>query len=195
MQLDAKHVRTDLEVGLQNLQTLLKVGGRVENLPVAFASNAMYVLARNGLASTAEFHQIAHEQLLPLLMQKQANLHGEGISMAAYALNEAGIYDAAVWEMLVERAAQHNFDYEVLVGNGKHVGGFKRMGLQKGHFGLGNILYYQDKLNLFELYNAVSAASTHLPQLSAARDSMKAKYSTLSRNAEYLQITGAAAQL
>lgn len=39
-------------------------------MPVAFATNALYVLARNGLAQTEDSRKLIHERLIPLLMAK-----------------------------------------------------------------------------------------------------------------------------
>ena len=47
-----KECRTDLEIGLQALHKLNKVNNEDFDHPVAFASNSLYVLARNGLAKT-----------------------------------------------------------------------------------------------------------------------------------------------
>ena len=62
----------------------------------------MYVIAKNGLAKTPESQKIFREQLIPLLHRKSNYLHGEGISMACYALSEAEIWDAETWKMLAD---------------------------------------------------------------------------------------------
>jgi hypothetical protein len=41
-------VRNDLKEGLQTLERILYVSTQMHDLPVAFASNALYVLERNG---------------------------------------------------------------------------------------------------------------------------------------------------
>lgn len=80
-------------------------------MPVAFATNALYVLARNGLAQTPESHKLIHERLIPLLLRKQDYLHAEGLAMAAYALSEAKVWDEAAWTMLKEQISKHDFNY------------------------------------------------------------------------------------
>lgn len=70
------------------------------DMPVAFATNAIYILARNGLARTPESLKLIHEQLLPIILKKQDYLHAEGLAMAVYALSEAKVWDEATWSML-----------------------------------------------------------------------------------------------
>ena len=80
-------------------------------MPVAFATNALYVLARNGLAQTEDSRKLIHERLIPLLMAKQEYLHAECIAMAVYALSEAKVWDKATWTMLKEKIQKHDFNY------------------------------------------------------------------------------------
>jgi hypothetical protein len=47
-------IRRDLEDGLRVLNRLFYIDNEKANLPVAFATNTLYVLARNGLAQTPE---------------------------------------------------------------------------------------------------------------------------------------------
>lgn len=80
---------------------------QLPDLPVAFASNAIYVLERNG------DYSLRHEYerlLLPLLKNKLQNLHAEGIAQAAWALSNAGIYDQELWEGLANLAKSKDFD-------------------------------------------------------------------------------------
>lgn len=66
----ASSVRRDLEEGMKCLYRLFYVEKRVYDMPVAFATNALYVLARNGLAQTEDSRKLIHERLIPLLMAK-----------------------------------------------------------------------------------------------------------------------------
>jgi hypothetical protein len=63
-------VRRDLEEGMQCLYRLFYVEKKDYDMPVAFATNALYILARNGLAQTPESHKLIHEQLIPLILKK-----------------------------------------------------------------------------------------------------------------------------
>jgi hypothetical protein len=64
-------------------------------LPVAFASNALYVLERNGLGNKEYY-----EKLLPVLKNKIEYLHSEGVTQAVWALSSAQIWDSDIWEGL-----------------------------------------------------------------------------------------------
>lgn len=48
----------------------------VENLPVAFASNALYILERNNMGNKEYYENL----LLPVLKAKVSYLHAEGVA-------------------------------------------------------------------------------------------------------------------
>lgn len=52
------------------LNRLFYVEKKDFDMPVAFATNVLYVLARNGLAQTPESHKIINEKLIPLMLKK-----------------------------------------------------------------------------------------------------------------------------
>ena len=56
-------------------------------MPVAFATNALYILARNGMIESND--RVVAEKLIPLLHEKKDYLHGEGIAQSVYALEQA----------------------------------------------------------------------------------------------------------
>lgn len=58
-------------------------------MPVAFATNTLYVLERNGGGSRDEYERV----LLPILRKKLDWLHAEGVSQAVWALSNAEIWD------------------------------------------------------------------------------------------------------
>ena len=66
------------------------------NFPVAFASNALYILERNGLGNNEEYERV----LLPVLKEKIEYLHSEGVSQTVWALANAEIWDSMIWEGL-----------------------------------------------------------------------------------------------
>jgi hypothetical protein len=77
-------VDLDLKESLTQLQNMLYVlqpsqpGAKLPDLPVAFATNALYSLERNGAgAATREVYE---SLLLPVLRQKADNLHAEGVA-------------------------------------------------------------------------------------------------------------------
>ena len=47
-------------------------------MPVAFASNALYILARNGMVQAND--RVVADKLIPLLHEKKDYIHGEGVA-------------------------------------------------------------------------------------------------------------------
>ena len=81
-------------------------------MPVAFATNALYILARNGMIQSND--RVVADKLIPLLHEKKDYLHGEGISQAVYALEQSENYDPETWALLKEKMEDKDFDYIVL---------------------------------------------------------------------------------
>lgn len=81
-----------------------------QNLPVAFASNALYVLARNNMLVSP----LVHDHLIPLINEKKQWMHAEGVAHTVHALSAAKIWDAEIWEILKSKIAEKDFDYEVI---------------------------------------------------------------------------------
>ena len=77
-------------------------------VPVAFATNSLYVLERNGGAGREAYLSV----LLPILRAKAENLHAEGLSQAVWALSNAGVYDQDLWDTLKKLILEKNYDYE-----------------------------------------------------------------------------------
>jgi hypothetical protein len=72
-----KEVNKDIEEHLVHLHRLLTVSTGKEDVPVAFAANALYVLERNNVNyNKEEYYKI----LLPVILNKIENLHAEGIA-------------------------------------------------------------------------------------------------------------------
>jgi hypothetical protein len=95
-----------------DLKRIFDIDNKEANLPVAFATNAMYVLARNDIPAG----DIIQEKLLPLIKQKKEYLHAEGIAHMAYALSKEQIWDKEAWEIIGSQVPSKQFDY-VLVKN------------------------------------------------------------------------------
>ena len=85
-------------------------------MPVAFATNALYILARNGMIKTND--RVVADKLIPLIHEKKDYLHGEGVAQAVYALEQAENYDIGTWALLKEKIEAKDFDY-VIVKNGR----------------------------------------------------------------------------
>jgi hypothetical protein len=75
-------------------------------LPVAFATNTLYVLERNGLGAREAYEKV----LLPIIREKGEYLHAEGVSQAIWALANAELVeDAALWSTLKKLVLTKDF--------------------------------------------------------------------------------------
>jgi len=97
---------------MSHLDRIFRIDNTEDDLPVAFATNAMYVLARN--RPSAANRQVIEQRLLPLVKAKAKYLHGEGISQVAYALSSAQIWDEEAWAIVRDNIAAHNYDCVVV---------------------------------------------------------------------------------
>jgi len=61
---------------LKDLSKILYITTGKEDLPVGFASNALYILERTGEGNKEDYDKI----LLPILKKKIEYLHAEGVS-------------------------------------------------------------------------------------------------------------------
>lgn len=96
-QTSLKTLDTEIQTSLDQLQKILYVTKPEQSdLPVAFASNTLYVLERNGLGNKADYERV----LLPILKKKIEYLHAEGVAQTVWALANAEIHDQQVWEGL-----------------------------------------------------------------------------------------------
>lgn len=93
-----QEIRFDINKHLEQLNRILNISKGDEDLPVAFATNALYVLERNGAGDHEQYSRI----LLPVLKKKIEYLHAEGVAHAVWALSNAGIWDTEVWEGLAK---------------------------------------------------------------------------------------------
>jgi hypothetical protein len=76
------------------------------DLPVAFASNALYVLERNDARSPDVYDSV----LIPIITNKIDYLHIEGVGQAVWSLAQAGKFDNHdLWNKLADRVTQKEF--------------------------------------------------------------------------------------
>ena len=111
------------------MQKALYVSKGSENLPVAFASNALYVLERNGGGNRDDYEKV----LLPILRKKIDYLHGEGVAQAVWALSNAGIWDSEIWDGLKGHIANKTYD-QVYVKNQRWSSGYYTTHTGTEHF-------------------------------------------------------------
>lgn len=188
------------------LNRLFYIDNDKVNLPVAFATNTLYVLARNGLCTTPETQELISTHLLPLVHAKKDWMSCEGISQTVFALAEAGCWDQNTWDMLKERIESKDFDYQVVKSSrwdptafvtltGREhlleaeINPFTRNLFYEGKNRLTNSSV--DKLNFFELYNGVVKANEEKPSLGLQDTllNLEEKYSFLiNQNEEYLRL-------
>lgn len=68
------------------MEIIEPTNGGVVNVPVAFASNTLYALERNGFTGLRDKYE---GLLLPVLRAKAEHLHAEGVAQAVWALANA----------------------------------------------------------------------------------------------------------
>ena len=113
-------VSDDIKSNLENLQSVLYVltpsdNGKAADLPVAFATNTLYVLERNGAGSRDSYKSL----LIPIIKQKAEYLHAEGLAQAVWALSNAELVDDKdLWATLAKAAESKDFT-PLYVQNGR----------------------------------------------------------------------------
>lgn len=113
-------VDEDIQAHLKDLESVLYVlepaeGKRLTDLPVAFASNTLYVLERNSVGARDSYSKL----LIPIIKQKAEYLHAEGLAQTIWALAHAGLFDdKALWTSLAKAAEGKDFN-PLYVQNGR----------------------------------------------------------------------------
>mmetsp|Transcript_27307 Transcript_27307/g.20444 ORF Transcript_27307/g.20444 Transcript_27307/m.20444 type:complete len:165 (+) Transcript_27307:152-646(+) len=102
-----KEVRKNLKEGLAYLGRLMAASDRRISMPVAFASQALYVIERSG---AEDLRPLYEEGLLPVLRAKWKYLHAEGVAQTAWGLAHAGIWDEEIWHGLKQLIKEKDFD-------------------------------------------------------------------------------------
>lgn len=162
-------------------------GAKVPDLPVAFATNTLYVLERNGAG--AETREAYEHLLLPILRAKVDNLHAEGVAQAIWALANAELtQDAALWGKLKELVISKDFA-PVFVKNERFSATIFTSTTNSDHFfqselsEFADTLFFKDQMNLFEAYNGLVSANQQNPSLglSSAIKHLDSTYSDVLR--------------
>ncbi|TNV72034.1 hypothetical protein FGO68_gene10068 [Halteria grandinella] len=176
-------------------------GKTIPDLPVAFATNSLYVLEKHGLGDVAR--DTYSKLLIPILKAKAQNLHAEGVAQAVWALANAGLVeDAELWGTLKKAALDKQWT-QVIVKNERWSATLFRTQAGNEHFFEGELnefadqLFFQDHLNLFEAYNGFKKAAALNPKLGLEEvvKAFESKYGDviLRRNDAYLEIAAVAA--
>ena len=129
-------------------------------MPVAFATNALYVFERNGGGSREEYDRV----ILPVLRKKMAYLHAEGVSQAVWALANAEIWETRIWDALKKHIVNKDFNYQIVKNDrwslffNYHTG--SEHFFQKELTPAANSIFFQDHIILLELYNGLVKANS-----------------------------------
>ena len=102
-----KECRKDLLKGLSFLQRIFYTCKGTEDFPVAFATNALYIMERNGGGNTEDYEKI----LFPILRKKIDYMHAEGIAQTVWGLSNAGIYDKEIWNGLKKHISEKKLNH------------------------------------------------------------------------------------
>jgi hypothetical protein len=164
------NVNQDLKESIAQLQNMLYVllpsqpGAKLPDLPVAFATNTLYVLERNGAGAVT---RDAYENLLlPVIRNKAEYLHAEGVAQAVWALSNAEIVDdSALWGKLKQLVVEKDFT-PVIVKNERWSATLYQTTSGSEHFFQSELsefaenLFFKDHINLFEAYNGLLKANS-----------------------------------
>ncbi len=144
-----KCCKKDIEKGMVALRKVLYVSNENIDLPVAFASNAIYVLERNGGGETEDYQKV----LLPTLRNKMEYLHAEGVAQAVWGLAHAKVWDEEIWKGLKQMIPEKNFSH-TFVKNQKFSAGYYMKHSGDEHFfqrelnSVASDLFFQGKHNI-----------------------------------------------
>ena len=114
------NVVEDIKTSVPLLQNMIWVlqpanGAKTPDLPVAFATNTLYVLERNGASARDAYENL----LLPIIRAKAENFHAEGVAQAIWALANAELVeDKALWSTLSQLAQSKDFT-PLIIKNGR----------------------------------------------------------------------------
>lgn len=162
-------VAEDLQQTLPQLANLLYVlqpsqGQTAPDLPVAFATNTLYVLERNGLGERVR--DTYENLLIPIIRNKAEYLHAEGVAQAVWALSNAEmVEDQELWSTLKQAVLNKNFT-PVFVKNERWSATLFSTHSNSEHLFQSELsefadqLFFQDHMNLFEVYNGLKKANS-----------------------------------
>lgn len=95
-------LRRDIDENLAKLDRMLSIAKdreEVNDFPVAFVTNLLYILSVNNLHSRLLSPE-SLQSYLDIIVKKQDFMHLEGIGQCATALEQMAIWDRKVWAAL-----------------------------------------------------------------------------------------------
>jgi len=154
-----EHVQGELNANLPALKRVFSTDNTSYDLPVAFATNSMFLFARHGMVD----QEVFENRLLPLFKQKAAYLHNEGVAHAAWALSRAEIWDAEAWSIIKEAALERDFALNVVKTKRWNLFEYSAATptdhiLQSGLSEYANQYYYEDRSALYDLHDGLVRA-------------------------------------
>jgi len=203
LQMCADELKESLPVLANTLYVLTPAEDKaVPDLPVAFATNSLYVLEKHGLGGLAR--ESYAKLLIPIIKAKADNLHSEGVAQAVWALANAGLVeDSELWAALKKAALDKNWA-QVIVKNERYSATLFRTIGNSEHFFESELnefadqLFFKDHMNLFEAYNGFRRAHNINPSfgLDEVVKSFESRYGDmlLKRNEAYLEIAATTVQ-
>jgi hypothetical protein len=124
-----------------------------KDYPVAFASNTFYAMERNG-----KRHQGVYEHIIfPILKEKVAHLHSEGIAGTIWALGQLDHVDEDLASVLIAEAQTRKFGPDYEYKQAKHFSTDEFKSAEGLHFDESNYtsdtreLFFEDHLALCDL--------------------------------------------
>jgi hypothetical protein len=132
-----KSCRKELDEALNTMDRLLYISKNMHDMPVAFASNALYVLERFGRGNKQYYDTV----ILPILKNKAEYLHAEGLAHAVWGLANAEIYDKELWATLSRQIKEKDFNYKVIKN--------ERWSVQQYAEMVGNEHFFEKEVNPF----------------------------------------------
>lgn len=156
-------VETDLSDGLKHLETLLTIlsAAKKTDLPVSFASYALYAMEKNGLRN----EKIYKNLLFPVLKAKAQYLHAEGLSSALWALGKYESKDNELINTLLARYDESGFGSNLMYVKNAKYSTENFLSAQGSHAYENEStekfrkLYFDDNLSCLELYEGLKNIS------------------------------------
>jgi hypothetical protein len=177
--------RGDLMFNLEKLGKLLKANNKNYDMPVAFATSSMYLMAKHFALCPHTFKQT----LIPIFKNKSDLVHAEGLAHAAWGLSRAQIWDEEAWGIIKKLALEKDFEVEVVKHKhwtaNSYVKSTKKDHLLQSSFSdFQQDFFYREGSAVFELHDALVFAQEKNSslQLQPVIDELERRHSRLRMN-------------
>ena len=146
---------------LNEITSILKPSD-IDNLPVSFASNVLYVSEKNGMRKLDLYKNV----IFPLLKKKAKYLHAEGLASSIWALGQLEHQDSDLILKLLEIYKDKTFGTDLTYVSNVHmstdsfVSGEKQHGFEYDSTAGFRDLYFKDYIVCLELFDGLKSLST-----------------------------------